>query len=327
MKLLVVDQKEAGQRLDKLLGKYLNLAPKGFVYKMLRKKNITLNGKKASGAEKVVVQDEIRIFLSDETFDKFSQVIVEPVQRDEVSNKLNVIYEDENILLLNKSAGVLSQKAKKEDTSMVEYIISYLIETNKLTKEDLRSFKPSICNRLDRNTSGLLVAGVSIAGLQTMGTLFQNRTMHKYYLCLVAGTMTKGQRIVGYLTKDERTNKVSITKNPMGKESLPIETEYEPVATGNGYTLLKVLLVTGRSHQIRAHLASIGYPIIGDTKYGNGEINRYFFKQYQVKYQLLHSSELHLPQLEGPLSYLSNQVFTAPLPPIYDTIMKKERIL
>ena len=203
MKIITVTENEAGQRLDKLLQKYLNEAGKGFIYKMLRKKNITLNGKKADGSEKLVCNDEVKLFLSDETIEKFSSV-----QITKASTNLDIIYEDNNVMILNKPAGMLSQKAKESDISMVEYIINYLLDSNQMTKEQLRSFKPSVCNRLDRNTSGIIVAGKSLLGLQEMSKLLKERTMHKYYYCIVNGRLDKKCHLKGYLVKNEKTNKV-----------------------------------------------------------------------------------------------------------------------
>ena len=163
MQEIIVTANEAGQRFDKLLAKYLNEAPKSFLYKMLRKKNIVLNGKKATGNEKLEVGDHIKLFLSDETIEKFSKI---KVQR--TNQVLNFVYEDDNILIINKPVGMLSQKAEAKDESLVEHIITYLLESGQMTEEELRKFKPSICNRLDRNTSGLVVAGKSLIGLQKM---------------------------------------------------------------------------------------------------------------------------------------------------------------
>ena len=171
MKSITVNKNEAGQRLDKLLGKYLNLAGKGFLYKMMRKKNIVLNGKKCDGSEKLAEGDEIKLFLADETIEKFSEVKIQKVKK----TKLHIIYEDEHVLLINKPSGMLSQKAKEQDESLVEYLIDYLLDSGKLTKEDLRSFRPSVCNRLDRNTSGLVAAGCSLAGLQKLSAMLSLR--------------------------------------------------------------------------------------------------------------------------------------------------------
>lgn len=312
MQEIIVSANEAGQRFDKLLAKYLNEAPKSFLYKMLRKKNIVLNGKKATGNEKLAVGDSVKLFLADETIAKFSKT---EVVRTHTS--LDIIYEDEDILLVNKPVGMLSQKAEAKDVSLVEHLISYLIDSGQLTKEQLRAFKPSICNRLDRNTSGLVVAGKSLHGLQTMGELFKERSLKKYYRCLVAGHIAKKEYIKGYLTKDENTNKVKISQMKE-TDSLPIETEYEPLWSNGKVTLLEVHLITGRTHQIRAHLASVGHPIIGDYKYGNRKINERYKEKYQLESQLLHAYRLEMPGENG-------QQFIAPLPELFRRILDDQK--
>ena len=321
MKLITVTPNEAGQRLDKLLVKYLNKAGKGFIYKMLRKKNITLNNQKAVGSERLQIGDEIKLFFSEETITKFSEVKV-----NETSTNLNIIYEDKHILILNKPAGVLSQKAKDTDVSLVEAIISYLLQTGELTQENLRSFRPSICNRLDRNTSGLVIAGKSLAGLQEMSAALKERTIEKYYQCIVFGELSDSCHIEGFLRKDEKTNQVKIYQEEI-KDGRPIQTAYTPLAGNQNYTLLKVKLITGRTHQIRAHLASIGHPIVGDYKYGGAQVNRKCLQQYGIYSQLLHSGELVFPQLTGQLSYLSKKRFEAPLPDYFMTMLKGEHLL
>ena len=319
MQEIIVSTNEAGQRFDKLLAKYLNEAPKSFIYKMLRKKNIVLNGKKATGNEKLEVGDSVKLFLSDETIEKFSKVTVQKTKQ-----KLDVIYEDENILLINKPVGMLSQKAEAKDESLVEYIITYLLESGQLTEEELRKFKPSICNRLDRNTSGLVVAGKSLLGLQKMGELFKERSMKKYYRCLVVGEVKEKQYIKGFLYKDETINKVMISQEEV-IDSLPIETEYEPLWTNGRCTLLEVHLITGRTHQIRAHLASICHPIVGDYKYGNRKINDVYKQKYKIESQLLHAYRLELPELKGELENISLKQFNAPLPRLFENILNEEK--
>ncbi|WP_455718507.1 RluA family pseudouridine synthase [Anaerosporobacter sp.] len=321
MQSIIVSKNEANQRLDKLLVKYLNKAPKSFLYKMLRKKNITLNGKKADGSEKLVENDEIKLFLADETIAKFSEVSIDEVEVD-TKEELHIIYEDENILLINKEVGMLSQKADKDDVSLVECIIAYLLQSKQLTKEELRSFKPSICNRLDRNTSGLVVAGKTLIGLQTMAKLFKDRTIDKYYHCIVKGKVDEQQRIEGYLYKDEKTNKVSIT-NHMVEGADKIATEYVPLKTNGAYTLLQVKLITGKTHQIRAHLQSIGHPIIGDYKYGNRSVNEQMKKQFSLENQLLHAYSLRFPKIEGSCSNLSGKEFIAIRPVLFEKIVNE----
>lgn len=317
MREIEVNKNEAGQRLDKLLAKYMNKAPKSFIYKMLRKKNITLNKKKADGSEKLAINDRVQLFLSDETIEKFTEL-------DIVSNEveLNVIYEDDNILVINKPAGMLSQKAKPEDESLTEYVIAYLLKTKQLTREDLMSFHPGLCNRLDRNTSGIIIAGKSLAGLQQMGLLLKDRNIDKYYQTIVKGVIKESTCIEGYLTKDKSHNKVTISKEPVEGADY-IKTQYEPLKTNGEYTLLRVKLLTGRSHQIRAHLHSIGHPVIGDGKYGDVQVNKYFKRNFNLRFHLLHSYELDFPEIEGELGNLSGKQFKAPLPSYFEAIVSR----
>jgi len=317
LKEIIVKSNEAGQRLDKLLVKYLNKAPKSFIYKMLRKKNITLNKKKADGSEHLEINDVVQLFLSDETIEKFSEVNV--VTEEEASD-FEIIYEDDDILIINKEAGVLSQKARPEDVTLTEHIVAYMLKTGQLTKEDLVSFRPGLCNRLDRNTSGIIIAGKSLKGLQEMGAFLKARDLDKYYQCIVKGEIKETTSIEGYLTKDKNHNKVRISKELVEGADF-IKTQYTPLKTNGEYTLLKVKLVTGRSHQIRAHLHSIGHPIIGDGKYGDVLVNKYFKKNFKLKHQLLHSCELTFPKIEGSLENLSGKKFCAPLPDYFKEIV------
>ena len=314
MKSITVTEKEAGQRLDKLLAKFLREAPKSFFYKMLRKKNITLNGKKAQGNEILNTGDEIRLFLSDETIEKFQGSSLKKGSSLPSPIKLDVIYEDAHIILINKPQGMLSQKASPEDVSLVEYLISYLLDTGSMQEEELERFRPSVCNRLDRNTSGIVIAGKTLAGLQAMSSILKDRTVRKYYRCVVKGTMRGERHLKGYLTKDSGKNMVSISQKPTGPEDKYIETEYRVLAAGRDCTLLEVHLITGRSHQIRAHLASIGHPILGDDKYGDAAFNRTFCRPRKIKAQMLHAYRLEFPKMEEPLGYLSNRVFLAGMP-------------
>ena len=331
MKELTITRNEAGQRADKLLAKYLKEAPKSFLYKMMRKKNITLNGKKMQGNEQLFEGDVLRLFLAEETLQKFQGETQDSVKNHGVSSspsknprkqKLDIIYEDADILLLNKPVGMLSQKAQPQDVSAVEYLISYLLESGQLTEEELQRFHPSVCNRLDRNTSGILIAGKSLPGLQQMSELLRDRSLHKYYCCIVKGTMQGTRHLKGYLVKDHASNRVTILEQvPEGtaesRDALPIETVYRAVASRDGQTLLEVLLVTGRSHQIRAHLASIGHPILGDPKYGSASYNK---TQPGLRGQLLHAWRLEFP--EGTAAY-SGQTFFAQPPKLFDQLFPR----
>ena len=356
MRQLQIQAAEEGQRLDKYLSRYMPEAPKSFFYKMLRKKNITCNKKKCDGSEKLCAGDSIELFLAEDTIEKFrgnaggangatgvsasanengnksttkianrntnrNAAVATQVQLSNVTlSKKSIIYEDKDILLINKAAGELSQKASPTDVSLVEKVIGYALATQKLSSEQLAVCRPSVCNRLDRNTSGLIAAGLSVRGLQFLSEQFRTRDLHKYYMALVKGCVSARQELKGYLYKDEKNNIVEIHETleefpeRLRKDALAIETVYEPVAATKQATLLKVLLVTGRSHQIRAHLASIHHPIIGDSKYGDGSINERFRKGAGTKRQLLHAYEMVFPACEGTFAYLSGKSFQAPLP-------------
>ena len=319
MKQIIVKEGDSGQRLDKYLGKYLQEAPKSFLYKMMRKKNITLNGKKAQGNEILKAEDEIRLFLAPETIEKF-----QGEEKKGVYRKLDIPYEDDQVLFVNKPAGMLSQKASREDISLVEYIAGYLQNKEGAEKDMSGGFRPGVCNRLDRNTSGLVAAGKTVRGLQALSECFKNRSMHKYYLALVKGRVKKPAHICGFLKKDEKKNKVEIWDREV-PGSLYIETRYKPLEiSGKGDTLLEVELITGRSHQIRSHLASIGHPLIGDRKYGEHKYNSRFEREYAVKNQLLHAWKLVFPKEEGVLEGLSERIVTAELPEIFQKVLRGE---
>lgn len=318
MRELNITSREEGQRLDKILSKYLNKAPKSFVYKMLRKKNIKLNGKKATGNEKLASGDQVCIYLAEDTINKFR----EEVKAGEQKINLQVIYEDENVIMINKPWGVLSQKSKPEDISINDQIIPYAMSQGLITKEQLQVVKPSICNRLDRNTTGIIICGISMEGLQTMAEMLKQRDMEKYYLCIVKGKIQRSQKVSAYLKKDERTNKVKVIKREISGAN-HIETAYEPIISNDEFTLLRVQLITGKTHQIRAHLASIGHPLIGDFKYGDKKINQEMRQRFGLKDQLLHCEEVIFPEHMNGCKNLCNKTIKAPLPERFEKIKKE----
>ncbi len=324
MRLLTVTEQEAGQRLDRLLAKYMQKAPKSFFYKMFRKKNIKLNGKKAEGMERLQAGDKIALYLADATIDSFREKVSESVTvslHDKVC--LDVVYEDEHILVINKPIGILSQKADRGDVSIIEHITEYLLDTKALDRKQLETFHPGVCNRLDRNTSGLMVAGKTVSGLQWMNQLFRERNLQKYYLCIVSGEVEHGCRIQGYLVKNGSHNTVTISQQA-SPDADAIETEYMPLSygewDGRKYTLLKVHLITGKSHQIRAHLQSIGHPIIGDGKYGRKDVYQIFKKGFGLRHQLLHAWQLHIDSPEYLPERYYDQRFQAAVPEIFTRI-------
>ena len=225
--------------------------------------------------------------------------------------QVRILFQNDDILILHKPAGMLTQKARADGDSLNDYLYDYWRGEIMKGKDLPASFRPSVANRLDRNTSGIVMCGITLKGLQMLSALLKNRDVEKYYLCIVKGQVTEGRKINGYLRKDEKKNRVSLHKEPV-PGSTYIETAYEPVSIiGNNkflteagnkgslseikeMSLLRVKLITGKSHQIRAHLAAIGHPILGDPKYGDPRINQILEKK-GIHHQLLHSSELYIP--------------------------------
>ena len=316
MRQLTVHKNDENQRLDKYLKKYLKEAPGSFIYKMLRKKNIVLNGKKADGTEKLSAGDEIKLFFAEETLEKFTGEVSTAPKLNFPEKKLDILFEDENLLILNKPAGELSQKAEAKDVSMNEYALGYLQRTGAITEDSLKVFKPSICNRLDRNTSGILIVAKTYQAAREFGEALQKRSVRKFYHCVVKGIVKQGEKIDGYLLKDEKTNKVQIFKESRDG-AVEIHTAYEPLKAKNNLTLLEVHLITGRTHQIRAHLSSIGHSILGDPKYGDKKLS----EKYKVKYQLLHACRLELDGFAGDFAKYNGMIITAKPPKIFDKVM------
>ena len=312
MKEFLISQENAGRRLDKYITSMVN-APVSFIYKMLRKKNIILNGHKASGNEILNPGDTVRMYISDDTLESFMK-IKKPARSCE-GMMPPVVYEDENVLIVDKPAGMLSQKASGDDISLNEICLSYVEGCNDVKGDT--AFTPSICNRLDRNTSGLITFAKTYRAARILAEAFANRTVHKYYNAVATGRIDADIDLEGSLVKDRKKNTVSVYEDR--NEGAYINTKVHPVSSNGKLTLVEILLVTGKTHQIRAHLASAGHPLLGDNKYGNRELNRIYAKKFGIKGQMLVCSKMIFPD-DLPLDGLAGRTVTIKLPEEFNKV-------
>lgn len=318
-----ISSNEAGQRFDKYLHKLLPKAPTSFFYKMLRKKNIVLNGKKAEGREKLAVGDLVALYLSQDTFESFCEDTKneEYLKAYETLKGIRVIFENEHMVLLQKPTGVLTQKATEKDCSLNEWLIGYLLKKQEVTSQSLSTYKPSVCNRLDRNTSGIVICAKSLAGSQELNRLIATREVRKFYRLFVKGSVSEEVVLEGYLEKDSERNQVKISSIRTSDKDSYVQTRYYPIRTLSDMTYAEVELITGKTHQIRAHMASSGHPLLGDYKYGDKAFNDKYQKKLGIKSQLLHAYRLEFPQNE--LLFPDGEAtFIAKEPPVYDKLLK-----
>lgn len=313
MQKFVINKFDSNQSLFKYIKKVLKNAPLSFVYKIFRKKDVKVNGKRENDKYVLKENDEILLYITDDQYLEFTKE-KELTANDEISQY--IIYEDENIIVINKPRGMLVQGDGSRDKSLDIMVNEYL-----MFKGKTGNFLSAPCHRIDRNTSGLVVFAKSIEVTQSMTKLFkEHKELNKTYLTLVKGkTDPKGEVDVP-LIKNEKLNKVFIGKEEEGAK--PSKTLYETIFSNETVSLLKVKLLTGRSHQIRVHMAYIGHPVVGDSKYGDFAFNKEFQKQYNFENQFLHASELSFKKLEGSLKYLSGKTFTAPLPTDEEKILE-----
>ena len=304
-----MDKNESDQRLDRFLKKYLAEAPQGFVYKMIRKKNIKVNDGRAKPETTIFEGDTIQLYLSDETIEKFI------AKKTEIRSNLipNIIYEDDYIILINKPVGILSHGASKEfEENIVDSMISYLIQKGDYVPRIEKTFTPSICNRLDRNTSGIMIGAKNYQSLKAINEVMKSGQVRRFYKTIVKGNVKKEFTADGYLIKDEEKNRVEVYEKDF-EGSKKITTNIKPIQNKNGYTMLEVELMTGRTHQIRGHLYSLGYPVIGDRKYGERKTNIEFDEIYGLDNQFLHSYKVEFNGLTEEFAYLNGKIFTSEL--------------
>lgn len=307
MLLLTIQKNDAGQRIDKFLQKTFRQFPVSMMYKYIRQKDIKINGKRCAISTRLCEGDQVALYVKDEFLVREAPVY----EFLHASTQLDILYEDDNLLLLNKKAGILVHPDKHEYTDTLLFRIQrYLYEKGEYDPDKENSFTPALVNRIDRNTSGIVMAAKTAAALRILNQKLKDREIQKYYLCIVHGSLPTPHAVLkGYLQKDEARNQVTVSPTPV-PGARTILTEYRVLEEKTGLSLLEVHLLTGRTHQIRAHLASIGHPLLGDGKYGRNDLNKGtgFHKQALCSYKL--AFEFTSPAEE--LDYLNGREFALP---------------
>ena len=305
MREFIINDSENGLTLEKYLFKVLPAAPLSFIYKLFRKKDIKVNGHHEDKKYRLTANEVVAIYITDAQFDEFQK---EKALEPNLKIKDWIIYEDKNVLFVNKPRGLLVQKSAPNDESLDQLVIEYLMATNQYDPNKELGFIPGPAHRLDRNTSGIVAFGKNHDALTMLFDLFKNHDLiNKHYLALVVGNVEKDKdTITAPLKKDEKNNKVVVAKD--GKTA---QTVYKVLKKYDGYTLVDITLLTGRTHQIRVHMSYINHPVVGDSKYGNFEINKEFKSKYHFANQFLHAYKIGFGDLKEPLTNLSRKEFTA----------------
>lgn len=330
MREITITANDAGRRLDRFLRKYLKEASLGEIYKFIRK-DVKVNGKRKNESYMLAEDDVLTLYLSDETLEK---LIGKPEDRSAAKRTFSIVFEDENVLAISKPAGLLTHgDSENKKDHLANQVKDYLIAKGEYNPRTEKVFAPAPSGRLDRNTSGIILFGKNSEALRELNRAMREDGIDKYYLAIACGIIDRRMELGGTLTKDELSNKVSISEDEDGRDVLTIVNPLEVLSYGPGLdaTLSEIKLVTGRTHQIRAHLASIGRPIIGDSKYAEGTgreaklLNSYMREKFSLSTQLLHAARLEMIGMQGVLSYLNGQVFEAPLSPKFENILNAGR--
>lgn len=306
MRELVVKKNDANQRLDKFLLKEFKTMPKKMAYMYIRKKCVKVNGKKATPEVMLKENDLLTFYIKDEFFDNIQEENYEFLK---APKNLKIIYEDENIILLDKKPGVIVHQDKSYHFDcLLLRLQHYLYDNGEYNPKEENCFAPALVNRIDRNTGGIVIGAKNAESLRILNQKMKDRELHKFYLCLLINKPKKDNAILSdYLIKNEKTNKVTVLRNEK-QGAKKILTKYSVLETNNNLTLCEVELLTGRTHQIRAHMSSIGCPILGDNKYGNKKLNQ----KYSLSKQCLYSYKLAFDFTtdSGILSYLDKKDFS-----------------
>ena len=305
MKEFIINRNDSGQRLDKFVLKAVPRLPQSMMYKAIRNKRIKINGKRAEISSRLCEGDTVQMYLNDEFFDSVTET-----EFMSVSSVLNIIYEDENIMLLDKKNGmVVHEDDDNTADTLINRVKRYLYDKGEYDTNAENSFAPALCNRLDRNTGGIVIAAKNAESLRILNQKIRDREIEKYYLCITAGVPSKrADTVTAYLEKDSASNTVKVTDRKSSTNKT-IVTSYRVIRDNGSLALVEIKLGTGRTHQIRAHMAHIGCPLLGDGKYGINRINR----EYKVKTQALFSYRLKFAfsSESGCLEYLNGKEFRA----------------
>ncbi len=304
MKEFIINSNDANQRLDKFIQKSVPRLPQSMMYKAIRNKRIKINGKRAEISTRLQVGDIVQMYINDEFFD--TTVETEFMAAPPV---LDIVYEDENIILIDKKNGLVVHEDNENTVdTLINRLKHYLYDKGEYKPEEENSFAPSLCNRLDRNTGGIVIAAKNAESLRILNQKIKDRELEKYYLCITVGVPPKKKdTITAYLEKNSDDNTVKVTDRKTDKNKTIITT-YKVLQTKENLALLEIKLDTGRTHQIRAHMAHIGCPLLGDGKYGINKVN----KEYKIKTQALYSYKLKFTFTtdSGCLEYLNGKEFT-----------------
>ncbi len=310
MKEIIISRLDENQRIDKYVRKYLSDAPLSFIYKLFRKKDVKINGHWVKENYIVKAGETLTIYVTDEQLKEF-------VKEKEVNKKplsFPIVYEDENILIVNKPRGILVHGDNKEKRlTLSNEVLNYLYYKGEFDPKINNGFTPAPAHRLDRNTSGLVLFGKNLKSLQQLEEMFkEKKDIEKHYYALVKGKVDGILEIDAPLKKDPNSGLVKVASLKEG--GLEAKSIVKPVKLYKAFSLVDVNLVTGRTHQIRVHLSYEGFPIIGDSKYGDFSLNKEFKNKYGFENQFLHAYSIKFKKIEGILSYLSNKNFTSELP-------------
>lgn len=309
MKEVIIEKNQEGQTIYKFVRKYFSSAPLSFIEKLFRIKDVKVNKVRVNKTYVIKKDDLVQIYVTDKQLEDFNK----PQEISSSKQKPNIIYEDDNILICNKPSGLLVHGDEHEKRiTLTNIVLSYLHSKGEYDPRNNHGFTPGPAHRIDRNTSGLVIFGKTIKALQELEDLFKERELlHKYYYALVCGHLDSEGEINKPLFKDETKGMVyvrSIEKG--GKTAL---TKYRVIESFKKYSLVEANILTGRTHQIRVHFASIDHPLLGDSKYGNFNMNKEFKQKFDYQNQFLHAYKMKFDELDGDLSYLSNKEFIAPI--------------